>query len=122
MKAKSLCFKMIPLVWPFLLHGAYESRFFENHFTIYLYGESIVLHSLVRSSQRYTREIPDLIQHPCNGVVSHGAQIGGFRFLPTTHAPTYAKQMRPRPLCVVQHFTHVYLHAQTTEAADDIRT
>ena len=55
---------------------------------------------------------------PCNGVVSHGAQIRGLRVLPTTHA----KQMRPRSLRAVQCFTHIYLPARTTVDAGDICT
>ena len=30
-------------------------------------------------NHRYTREIPHLEYHPCNGIVSCGAQIGGLR-------------------------------------------
>ena len=58
----------------------------------------------------------------CNGVVNHGAQIGVFRFLPTTHVKTDAKQMRPRSLHAVPHFMHVYLPAQTAVDAGDIHT
>ena len=33
----------------------------------------------LRSYHRYTGEIPDLGYLPCNGIISHGAQIGGLR-------------------------------------------
>ena len=43
-----------------------------------------------------------------------GLKLRVFRFLQTTRAKTNAKQMRPRSLFAVQHFTRVCLHAQTT--------
>ena len=43
-------------------------------------------------------------------------------FLPTTHAKTHTKQMRPWSLRTVQPFTHVYLHTQTAVDAGDIHT
>ena len=64
----------------------------------------------------------DLRPHPtpCNGVVNHGAQIGGIWVLPPTHAKTNAKQMRPWSWSGVS--TGVYLHAQTAVDAGDIHT
>ena len=56
---------------------------------------------------------------PCNGIVSHGAQIGGS--LPTTYCKTNAKHMCKWSSCSVQHFMH-YLHNQITEIAGDIHT
>ena len=56
-----------------------------------------------RSSNSYTT--------PCNGVVSHGAPIGGI--LPTTHAETNANKMRPRSLRAIRRFMRVHLQAQT---------
>ena len=50
-----------------------------------------------------------------------GLKLGVFRFLPTTHTKTNAIQMRPRSLCAVQRFTHVYLHAKTTVDTGNIR-
>ena len=40
---------------------------------------------------------------PCNGIVSHGVQIGVW-VLPTTDAKTNTKQMHPQSLCV-----HVFI-------------
>ena len=72
---------------------------------------------------RHTQEIPDLLYTaPFNGVVSHGAQIGVFGFLPTTHAKSNAIQMRPWSLRAVQPFTCVYLHAKAAVDAGDMRT
>ena len=34
-------------------------------------------------------------------------------FLPTIHTETNTNKMRPQPLCAMQHFTRVYLQAQT---------
>ena len=55
-------------------------------------------------------------------IVSHGAQIGVFRFLPTIYANTNAKQMRPRSLCAVWCFLHVFLHVQTAVDVGGIHT
>ena len=41
-------------------------------------------------------------------------QLGVFRFLPTTHMETNAKQICPRSLRAVWHFIRIYLHAQAT--------
>ena len=35
----------------------------------------------------------------CNGVITHGAPIGGIQVLLTTYAETNANKMRPRTLC-----------------------
>ena len=43
----------------------------------------------------------------CNGVVDHGAPVGGIWFLPTTHVGTNTNKMRPRSSCLVQRFTHM---------------
>ena len=51
-----------------------------------------------------------------------GLKLGIFGFLPTTHAKTNTKQMRPRSSHTVRCFTHVYLHAQTAVDEGDIRT
>ena len=59
----------------------------------------------------------------CNGVVSHGAQIGGIRVFPTTHTEINANKMCPWSLCAIMlRFTHVYLHAQTAVNTSDVRT
>ena len=49
----------------------------------------------------------------CNGDVSHGAPIGVFGFLPTTHLERNANKMCPQSLDAVRHFIRVYLHVQT---------
>ena len=46
---------------------------------------------------------------PCNGVVSHGAQIGG---LPVFANHTRKKQMCPRTSRIVRHFMHAHLHGK----------
>ena len=51
-----------------------------------------------------------------------GLKLGVFGFSPTTHAKTNVIQMCPRSLHAVQHFTRVYLHAETAVDASDIRT
>ena len=51
-----------------------------------------------------------------------GLKLGVFGFLPTTHAKTHAKQMRPWSLHAVRHFTRVYLHTRTVVDAGDICT
>ena len=61
----------------------------------------------------------------CNGIVSHGAQIWGlwvFADHTCKKKKTHAKQMHPRSSRAVQRFMRVYLHAQTTVDAGDIRT
>ena len=47
-----------------------------------------------------------------NGIVSHGAQIGSFGFLPSIHTKTNVKQMCPESLHPMGHSTLVHLHAQ----------
>ena len=47
----------------------------------------------------------------CNGIVSHGAPIGGIQVF-ADHAETKANIMRPRSSRAVQRFKCVYLHAQ----------
>ena len=54
----------------------------------------------------------------CNGVVSHGAQIGGLQGF----SPHMLKQMRPWSLRTVLYFTGVNRHARTAVDTDDIRT
>ena len=51
-----------------------------------------------------------------------GLKMGVFRFLPTTHAKTNAKQMSPRSSRTVRRFTRFHLHAKTAVDAGDIRT
>ena len=51
-----------------------------------------------------------------------GVNLGVFGFLPTTHAKTNAKQMRPQSLRTVRRLTHVYLLTQIAVDAGDIRT
>ena len=42
---------------------------------------------------------------PCKGVISHGAPIGVFKFLPTTHTETNTNKMCPRSSCTMGYFT-----------------
>ena len=52
---------------------------------------------------------------PCNGVVSHGAQIGVFGFFPTTHKNKRKQNVSMDDLhAPVRRFTFFYFHAQTT--------
>ena len=58
---------------------------------------------------------------PCNGVVSHGAQIGDlWVFADHTRKKTNTKQMHPRSLRAERRFTPVNLHAQTAVDAGGI--
>ena len=43
-------------------------------------------------NHKYALEIPDSYTAPCNAIVSHGLNLGVFRFLPTTHAKTKVDQ------------------------------
>ena len=59
----------------------------------------------------------------CNGVVSHGAQIGGLQvFADHTHKNKCKTNASMIFACHMRPFTHVYLHAQTAVDAGDIRT
>ena len=53
---------------------------------------------------------------------SMGLKLGVFGFLPTTHAKANELQMRPRSLCTVRRFMHVYLQAKIAVDAGDMRT
>ena len=80
-------------------------------------------HKCAYSTDRYYKGDPRPRILPCVMVSSAmGLKLGVFRFLPTTHAKTNAKQTRPRSLGVVRRFTRAYLHAQTAVDASDIRT
>ena len=68
----------------------------------------------LRAHHRYTKASKISYTAPCNGIVTHGAQIWGLQVLP--------KQMCPQSLRDVRHFTCVYLQAQTAVDADDICT
>ena len=67
----------------------------------------------------------NLYTAPCNGVVSHGAQIGGLRVFadhtrknkPKTNASMITALLR-----TVGRFTRVCPHAKTAVDADDIQT
>ena len=72
---------------------------------------------------RYTSEIPDLHIAPCNGVASHGPQLGVFRFMPTTHTKqTQSKCVHdlraPRGFLCVIVFTLRPLYLQVTYTPD----
>ena len=60
--------------------------------------------------------------HCITALSAMGLKFRVFGFLPTIHGKINAKQMRPQSLRAVWHFTRVYLHAQTTVDARDIRT
>ena len=60
----------------------------------------------VELAHRCRREIQDLLYVPCNGVVSHGAPIGGIRVF-ANHTQNKRKQKRVQDLCAASH-------AQTT--------
>ena len=49
---------------------------------------------------------------PCNGVVSHGDQIGGIRVFADNTRNTSAKQMRPRSSRAMQHY-NAYLSSRS---------
>ena len=51
-----------------------------------------------------------------------GLKMGVFRFLPTTHAKTNAKQMSPRSSRTVRRFTRFHLHPKTAVDVGVLRT
>ena len=55
-------------------------------------------------------------------IISHGLQLGVFKFFSAIHAKTNAKQMHPRSLRPMRHFMRVHLYAQTATDAGEIHT
>ena len=86
--------------------------YFDYHLALCLLGRP----------QIYTRDPRPPIPPCVMALSTMGAQFGGLRFLPTTHAKINAKQMRSQSSRAVQYFALVCLHAQTPVHADNIRT
>ena len=72
---------------------------------VHCYQLVVIVHLCVLATD--TREIPDLVYSPCNGVVSHGAQIGGLRVF-SDHTSKTNVDLNLLPygdVCQCVHFT-----------------
>ena len=65
--------------------------------------------AMMKQDHRYTPEIPELLYHLYNFVVSHGESIGVFRFLPTTHTHRNKSKQNMSTIFMCPAAFHVFI-------------